>query len=259
MRNAAKSLSLLSLAVLGCALPASAGLTYRAHMDKFGRESSFKVWATDDKAKFVIESSSDPSMPPGFAIIVTDGGEQLTLLPDQKQSYLQLTREEYKKLLKGKASQKQVQIENPKLEELVVDEDGGMIAGYHTRHYKIKISLIDHEADQTLNFVVFEEFWTAPSIPNPAPYLNMLTQQTSGIEELDALLDYKKFKGLPLKRIVELYANGEFGGRSLVEITEVGQSSVPESIFQIPPGYKKIEMPGQASKSSEADSPQEPK
>jgi hypothetical protein len=253
-----KSLSLLSLVLLGCACPASAGLTYRAYMDKFGQESSFKVWATDDKAKFVVESSSDPSMPPGFAIIVTDGGERLTLLPNEKQSYLQLSREEYKKLLKGKASQKQVRIENPKLEELVVDEDGGMIAGYSTRHYKIKISLIDHEADQTLNFVVFEEFWTAPSIPNPAPYLNMLTQQTSGIEELDTLLDYKKFRGLPLKRTVEIYANGDFGGRSLVEITEVGQSSMPDSIFQVPPGYRKIEMPGQPSESPGAG-PRQPK
>ncbi|HWY53860.1 MAG TPA: DUF4412 domain-containing protein [Terriglobales bacterium] len=237
--------------VLLFTVPASAGLTYRAHMDKFGKESSFQVWATDDKAKFVIESSDDPSMPPGFTIIAADSGEQLMLIVDQKEAYFQFIREEYRKLLKGKAAQKQLRIENSKLEELAVDEDGGTIAGYPTRHYKIKISFTDHEGDQTSNFVAIEEFWTAPSIPNPASYLNMLTQQTSGIDELDDLMDYKKLKGLPLKRIVEIYSNGEFGGRSLVEITEVVQSSVPESVFQIPVGYQKVEVPGQAPPSSE--------
>jgi hypothetical protein len=256
MRNAAKPL-ILSLALL-CALSASAGLTYSAHMDKFGKESSFQVWSTDNKAKFVVESSSDPDMPPGFTIIATDGGEQFAIVLDQKQEYFQLSREGYRELLKAKAAQERVRIENSKLEELAVDEDGGTIAGYPTRHYKLKISFTDKEGDQTLNFVAVEEFWTAPSIANPAPYVNMLTQQTSGIDELDDLLDYKKLKGLPLKRIVEIYTNGEFGGRSLVEITKVGQSSVPESVFQVPVGYKKLEIPGQAPLSPGAGSLQKP-
>jgi Domain of unknown function (DUF4412) len=257
MRSAPKPLAVLGIAVL-FALPVSAGLTYNAHMNKFGKESTFEVWATTSKAKFVVENSDDPSMPPGFTMIATQRGEQITLLLHQKQAYFQLSREEYRKFLKGKAAQKQVHIENPRLEELVVDEDGGTIAGYPTRHYKIRISFTGQEANQTSKFVALEEFWTAPSIPNPAPNLDVLTQQTSGIDELDVLMDYKKLKGLPLKRTVEIYTNGEFAGRSLVEITKVVRSSVPESMFQVPVAYKKLAAPGQGTPSSEAGSPQKP-
>lgn len=257
VRNTVRPLTLLGLALL-YTLPASAQLIYSAHMDKFGKESSFHVWATDTKAKFVVENSEDASMPAGFTIIATDSGENLTAVVDQKQAYFQFSRDGYKRLLKGKAAKDQVSIESPKLEELAVDEDGGTIAGYPTRHYKIKISFSDHESGQASSFVAIEEFWTAPSIPNTAPFLNMLTQQASGIDELDELLDYKKLKGLPLKRIVEIYADGEFVGRSLVEITKVGQSSVPESVFQVPVGYRKLEIPGQAPSSPGADSPGKP-
>jgi len=257
MRSIPRPVTLLSLALLYVS-QASAGLTYSAHMDKAGKDSYFQVWATDDKAKFVVENSEDPSMPPGLTIIASDRGERITLIADQKQAYFQLSRDEYKRLLKGKAAREQMQIDNSKLEELTVDEDSVTIAGYPTQHYKIKISLTAREAGKTSNLVALEEFWTAPSIPNAARYLNMLTQQTSGIDELDVLLDYQKLKGLPLKRTVEIYINGEFAGRSLVEITKVGQSSVPESVFKVPVGYKKLEIPGQAPPSSETDSVQRP-
>jgi len=74
------------------------------------------------------------------------------------------------------------------------------------------------EPGQKLDVVATEEFWTAPSIPNPAPSLDMLTEQKSGNSQLDSLMDYKKLKGYPLKRVVQLSVNGEPAGTSLVEV-----------------------------------------
>ena len=77
-----------------------------------------------------------------------------------------------------------------------------------------------------------EEFWTAPSIPNPAPSLDMLTTQTSGIAELDSLMAYKKLKGYPLKRLVQVSMNGQLAGNSLVEVKTILDKVVPDSVFE---------------------------
>lgn len=220
------------------------GFVYSARMEKFGKKSTFSVWATDTRARFSVSQSEDPGMPTGTSIIALDNGQRYILVFPEKRAFIELKSDQYKKLMQRQAQAHGVEIGGSRLQELVVDGDGGLIAGISTRYFKLRISVSVEQDGQQATFVATEEFWTAPSVPNPAPSLDMLTQQISGIEQLDALLDYKKLKGYPLKRVIQLNENGQFVGSSLVEITEISKSSISDSVFDVPSGYEKIDVSG---------------
>jgi hypothetical protein len=222
-----------------------AGIVYTAEMEKFGKKSSIEVWATDTKAKFSVLQSDDPSMPTGTTVIALDRGERYIMLIPTKGVYLDLTKQQFKNLKGKQAQDSGFEFQNGKLEELIIDEEGGTVAGIQTRHYKIRISIAGSAPGQKLDVVATEEFWTAPSIPNPAPSLDMLTEQKSGNRQLDSLMAYKKLRGYPLKRVVELSMNGEPAGTSLVEVKTILEKAVSDSDFEIPPNFKKLEIPAQ--------------
>jgi hypothetical protein len=219
------------------------GFSYTAHMEKFGKKSTFNVWASGPNAKFSVSESDDPSFPAGVSIIALNGGELLEVIFPEKQAVMELTRTQYRKLMRGQAEAHGINIENSRVEELAVDADGGLVAGIQTRYFKLKISGDATEDGQHIAVIANEEFWTAPALPNPAPSLDMLTQQLSEVDKIDALLDYKKLNGYPLKRVVELSENGQLIGKSLIEVTKISQGPVSESVFEIPPDYKKVVVP----------------
>jgi hypothetical protein len=223
-----------------------ADIVYTAEMEKFGKKSNFKVWTSDSSAKFSVLTSDDTSMPPGMTILALDGGARYVILNASKNSYVDLTLEQFNSLRGKQALNHGVEFKSGKRDELKVDEDGGKVAGVQTRYYKFKISVTVTEQGQKEDIVANEEFWTAPSIKNPSHSLDMLTNQTSGISELDSLLEYKKLRGYPLKRVVEISINGQPAGSSLVEVQAIRVESLADSTFEIPATYKKIEIPGQA-------------
>jgi Domain of unknown function (DUF4412) len=221
-----------------------AGEVYSAEMEKFGRKTSFEVWTKDTRAKFSVSHSDDPSMPAGMTVIALDRGDRYIILMPDKGVYLDLTKEQFRSLKGKQAQENGFQFQSGKLEELIVDEDGGSVAGIQTRHYKIKISVAGVEQGKKVDIVAVEEFWTAPSIPNPASSLDMLTEQNSGIAELDSLMAYKKLRGYPLKRMVQLSVNGQSAGSSRVEVRTIFDTTVPDSVFEVPANFKKLEVPG---------------
>lgn len=239
-----RTLLALAATMLALAGQANAGVVYSARMEKFGKKSTFAVWATDSKAKFSVTASDDPKMPTGTSIIALDGGQRYILIDPERRAFIGLTRDQYSSLREKQAESHGIQILNPKLEELVVNGDGGVVAGNKTRYFKLSISLNAAEDGRQVAIVATEEFWTAPSLPDPAPSLDMLTQQVSGLAKLDELLDYKKLHGYPLKRVVQLQENGQFAGSSLVEVTRIAQSRIPDSTFDLPAGYAKLDISG---------------
>ena len=129
-----KTLLLIASALL-LSLPQTdqLGLVYTAHMNKFGRNSTFDVWTVDTKARFSVSQSDDPAMPVGTSIIALDSGQRYLVLLPEKQIFMELTRDQYKKFRQQKAEAEGVEIRDPILEELVVDSDGGLIAGCYSR------------------------------------------------------------------------------------------------------------------------------
>lgn len=219
------------------------GITYSARMEKLGKRSTFYVWATDKKAKFLVSTSDDPGMPAGISIIALDRGERYVLLLDQKRTFFEMTKDQFRKFEAREAATNEIEIRHSQLEELVVNGDGDLIAGNKTRYFKLRFSLDATEEGRRVAVQAVEEFWTAPTVEDPAPSLDLLTHQISGIGQIDALLDYKKLNGYPLKRIVQVFENGQFVGRSLVEIIKISRTPIDESVFEVPSDYKKMDIP----------------
>jgi hypothetical protein len=111
-----------------------AGVVYSAEMEKFGKKTIFVAWAVDTRAKFSVSYSDDPTMPAGTTIMALDRGERYIVLIPGKDAYVELTQEQFK-TLKGKQVQDSgFEFHSGKTEELIVDEDGGTVAGIETRH-----------------------------------------------------------------------------------------------------------------------------
>lgn len=140
----------------------SAGVVYSAEMEKFGKKTSFEVWAADTRAKFSVSRSDDPSMPAGMTVIALDGGERYLLLIPGKDTYVEITKAQFRNFKGKQAHASGVEFQSGKLEELIVDGEGGTVAGIETRHYKIRILVTAVEQGQKLEMVATEEFWTAP-------------------------------------------------------------------------------------------------
>lgn len=102
-------------------------------------------------------------MPAGMTIIALDRGGRMIVLIPSKNAYAELTSDQFKNLLKQRVRDSDAQFEGGKREELIVDEDGGMVAGIPTRHYKIKISVTGSEKDQKLDMVAIEDWTALPS------------------------------------------------------------------------------------------------
>src|SRR5580658_5675941 len=118
------------------------GITYTARMEKQGRKSLFTVWASDTRAKISVSESDDPSMPAGFTVIALDRGQRyIVFIPGPQQTYVDLAKAQWDVLRRQQNAQHGLTLQDPKLEELAVDGDGGFVAGVKTHYYKIRISV----------------------------------------------------------------------------------------------------------------------
>ena len=222
------------------------GYVYTARMEKFGKISSFRIWADDTRAKFSVIESDDPGAPAGFTIIALNHGDRYILILDEKHSFAELSGTDFKTLMQHRAQAEQVAINDAKRDEIVVNGEGGDVAGIRTRYYKLKITMTVVEGGQKSLMSATEEFWTAPTLSNPSPALDMLTRQTSGVEQLDALLDYERMQGYPLKRVVQLWQDGQFVGSSLVLVTNFARAPIDKSVFEVPANYTRMKIPSSA-------------
>jgi hypothetical protein len=222
-----------------------AGVVYSAEMERLGKKTEFEVSASDKMAKFSVLHGDDPSMPTGLTVIALDRGKRYIVLIPGQGRFIELTKEQFRQFKGKQVRDSGLVFQSGKIEELIADKDGGLVAGIRTRYRKLKIVMTGLKQGKKLKLVAIEEFWTAPSIPTPGFSLDMLTAQTSGISELDALTARKTFQGCQLKRSVQISINGEFTGSSVVEIKTILQQRVPDSVFQTPPSYKQLEIPSQ--------------
>jgi hypothetical protein len=223
-----------------------ADTVYTTEMTQAGGVSTFKTWTKGSSAKVVIVASTNQSMPAGWFIITRDGGETLAVGVPEKKQYLRVTRDQYLRMKQAAVVSQGLRVENPQVQPLGEDE-GGKIAGFPTRQRRYKVSLTFHRAhglrEVAQNLTVYQSFWIAPDISNPHPLLNMHTRQTTGIPEVDRLLEFKDLKGFPMKRVVELEIDGVKIGTSTVEVKEVREQPFEESVFAIPAGYTQRELP----------------
>ena len=151
-------------------------------------------------------------------------------------------------MVQGMRGMLKVSFESPKVEKLL-EENGGLIAGLPTRHYRYRTSYtisMDMAGAHKISTVMEEDIWATEELVDPA--LKVWLKQdppTTGDEQVDKMIraEMAKVQGFPLKRVTvtrTVDARGEQQSRSEMDVLEVKQRDVAETEFAMPKGYREV-------------------
>jgi hypothetical protein len=231
--------------LLLCILTGSsfAGVLFTSQMSKArGGTSTYKAWSDGKSFKALVETSTDDDISAGNFVISRDGGTTYIAASARWKRYLVLGPEQLRERLGMRTQQLTGRVENLQVQRLN-SVDGGMVAGYRTRRHTLRVSLVLRSRrfwrDVTSRMVITESLWMAEALPNFCPELPVLTRETIGPDEIDGALEFKDVKGFPMKRVVSVEVDGRSLGSSVFEVKTLTQTPLEESVFAIPPSYKK--------------------
>jgi len=254
MKRVLLALLVMALAVSTC----FAGITYTAvTKDEDGKKKeavTVRGWVSGQGGKVQFENNDNPLMPAGSYIVTNDGGKKIYLVVPSKKQYgefdVQRLVTTAGQMMNALGGLMKIQYEAPKVEKLL-EEDGGIIAGLPTKHYKYRTTytvVIKFMGTRRTTTTIEEDVWVAPKLVEAA--LGMYFRSgppATGNAELDQLVkaEFSKVQGFPLKKItVTTSGSGKKTDttRTVMEVTELQMVPVPASTFEIPAGYKQVEM-----------------
>jgi hypothetical protein len=260
------TLSLVSVASLLAAVPAFAGIHYKSvtRTESEGsraRSNSTQAegWVAADKAKVAfLESSDNPIAQQGTYILTKDGGKTLYLVNPKDQTYahwsLQGMLGTVGAVMNGMGPLLKIQFTDPKSEK-VSEEDGGLILGVPTRHYKFRTSYVASVKvlgmGNTSNVVSEQDVWATTKLSDVGLSVWLRAEPPrTGNAEFDKLIAAQAghFQGYPLKMVTVTTNTAQKGNRttttrSTMEVTQLDtNAAVPASAFEIPAGYKETQI-----------------
>lgn len=212
-------------------------------------------WASGQSGKVEFIGNANPMMPSGSYLITRDGGRTLTLVDPSRKVYskfsVQSMLDATGGLMQSMKTLLKMNFESPKIEKLL-DEDGGLIAGLPTRHYKFRTTYIvntEYMGTPHRNITTLEEeIWATTKTLDPAMGIWLRKDPAkTGDPELDALIasEINKIPGFPLKQITVTITESDGTRqtfRNEMEVTRLTVRPVPLSVYQIPIGYKQQSM-----------------
>lgn len=258
----------LTAALLLAAVPCSAGIHYKSTQKSWsegdranGRNSDVQAegWVTGEKAKVAfVESNGNPAAQQGTYIVTKDGGKTLYLVNPQDKTYAQWDLQGMLgvvgAVMNGMGPLLKIQFSDPKTEK-ISEEDGGLVAGVPTRHYKYRTSYTMTVKvlgmGNTANVVSEQDIWATTKATDVGLGVWLRAEPTrTGNKEFDKLLtsEAAKFQGFPLKVVTVNTSTQQKGNKqtvthSTMEVTQLDASaSVPASAFEIPAGYKETQI-----------------
>ena len=260
------TLSLISAAFLLAAIPCSAGIHYKSVSKTEsegtraqGSDVQAEGWVAADKAKVAfLESNGNPMAQKGTYILTKDGGKTLYLVNPNDRTYAEWSLQGMLGMvgavMNGMGPLLKIQFSDPKTEKLAED-DGGLVAGVPTRHYKYRTSYTMTVKvlgmGNTANVVSEQDIWAATKATDAGLGVWLRAEPArTGNKEFDKLLTSSaaKFQGFPLKVVTVNTSTQQKGNKqtvthSTMEVTQFDASaSVPASAFEIPAGYKETQI-----------------
>ncbi len=258
--------TILAIALfLAAAVPCSAGIHYKAvtkteaDAQRGSGDIQAEGWVSGDNAKVAfVESSGNPVLKQGMYMITKDGGKTLYLVNPEEKTYAEWSLQgllgTVGAVMNGLGPLLKIQFSPPKVEK-ILEEDGGIIAGLPTRHYKLRTSYTMTVRvigiGNTTDVVSDQDVWTTSKLQDVGLGVWLRAEPPrTGNEEFDKLLaaEAVKFQGFPLKMVSVNTSTSKRGNRtqttkSTMEVTQLDTSAaVPASAFEIPAGYEKTEI-----------------
>ena len=256
-----------SLALLLAAAPCWAGIHYKSTTKSWSdgarnaRNSEVQAegWVAGEKAKIVfVESNGNPVAQQGTYMITKDGGKSLYLVNPQDKTYAQWDLQGMLgvagAVMNGMGPLLKIQFSDPKTEK-ISEEDGGLVAGVPTRHYKYRTSYTMSVKvlgmGNTADVVSDQDIWATTRVTDIGLGIWLRADPPhTGNKEFDKLLTSAaaKFQGFPLKSVIVSTSTQQKGNKQTVthitmEVTQFDSgASVPASAFEIPAGYKETQI-----------------
>jgi len=255
--------SILATALfLAVAVPCSAGIHYKAVTKTEGPQNGdvqAEGWVSGDNAKVAfVESAGNPVLKQGMYLVTKDGGKTLFLVNPEEKTYAEWSLQgllgTVGAVMNGLGPLLKIQFSPPKVEK-ILEEDGGTIAGFPTRHYKLRTSYTMTVKvlgmGNTTDVVSDQDVWATSKLQDAGLGVWLRAEPPrTGNQEFDKLLaaEAVKFEGFPLKMVTVNTSTAKKGNRtqttrSTMEVTQLDASaSVPASAFEIPAGYERTEI-----------------
>jgi Domain of unknown function (DUF4412) len=245
---------LIALIALLIALPSSAGITFTAKtISTEGGDVTVRALVSGSRAKVTFLQSGSNIAATGDYMLSLDQGTTLYLISPGTRTY---TRYDTRTMMSGMGQMVQglrgtmkVTFESPNVEK-VLEEDGGLIAGQPTRHYRYRTSYvvsIHAVGDKKATTEIEEDIWTTTSLSDPALAIWLKKDPApTGDPQLDAMIkaEMDKVQGFPLRRITITHmhdVNGaEHNSRVEMQVTTIKRTPIAASEFVIPKTYKRV-------------------
>lgn len=217
---------------------------------------TMKVAADGSSARMEFVDSGNPMMPAGSYMLTSDAGKTLYLVNPQARSY---SRWDLEKMMGGMGGMMEamkgmvtMKFLNPKVEK-VLDEAGPAMHGYATRHskfvtsYTLATTVMGMTSESSVN--IEDEVWSSDSLKDEALKAWSKTQRVkTGNDSLDEMirLQLDTVQGFPLKKI-STNRSTTMGttqeSKTVMEVTELKETSIPADTFQLPEGYREAAAP----------------
>jgi hypothetical protein len=242
--------------------PCLAGVTYTAKTKSEAQgkteEGVMRGTVNGEKGKIVWEKSSTPVIPTGAYLLTKDGAKTLYLVDPSTKTYVKWDTGQMMQDMGGAMSAMRgmgvkMQFEEPKVEKLL-EENGGVIAGLPTKHYRFKttyrmtMTMPMGIGNRSVNNERIEDLWTTNAVADVGMKMWAGAPFKTGDPEFDKVIAAERSKatGMVLKSVSVTTTNA--GGRPQtnrdeMEITDL-KSGVPvaDSTFELPEGYKEQQM-----------------
>ena len=260
------TLSLVSAAFLLAAVPCAAGIHYKSVTRTEAEGSKARSsdtqaegWVSGEKAKILfVESNGNPLAQKGTYILTKNGGKTLYLVNPQDKTYAEWSLQgmlgAVGAVMNGMGPLLKVQFDNLKVDR-VAEEDGGVVVGLPTRHYKFHttytMTIKVLGMGNTANVVSDQDVWATTKVSDVAMGVWLRAEPPrTGNADFDKLITAQagKYQGFPLKVVTVSTSTPQKGNRATrstitVEVTQLdANASVPASSFEIPAGYKETQI-----------------
>lgn len=257
------------VAIVASVVQVDAAVHYVA-VTSVGQGASYTVagWAEGSKGRVDVTQSTGLAVKTGDFLLTRDGAQTIDRVEPAKAAYFRWDPATLWRALETASVQPGMRsgaVATPKpvepTVEVLTDEDGGLYAGYATRHLRVRVTYVSQEGPARMRrgakdaapatpppTVRDEEIWLAPDLKDPGlgVWLAGGASPTG-----DASLDAKIAALLPptpgacLKRVLSVTAT-RFGRasetRSSMEVTEIGIKDAPEGIFLLPQGFSELRL-----------------
>lgn len=261
MRRILISLSaLLVLAALLAAVPAEAGIHYKAATttqgDNVDQTTRVEAWVDGPRAKVVFRESDTPGLTRDSYLLTQDGGKTLYLVDPKEKTYAEWDLEAMFQMLGNMMESIQpivnMEIQNVEVKDLGTGPGPALHGLSTTRHeyetsYDMKVKVLG--MGRTNHVDTRTEVWSTDQLGDPALGVWLRSAPVTGFPGVDELVaaEMEQVKGFPLKTVARSTTTGQKGKRqttttTTMEVTELERGvDVPASTFEIPEGYTRSE------------------